>query len=102
MESKSLELKESKKQISLKKIEAQDEFDRLRHRYKISINNFQKLIDLDEDVRTISDRFNLYSVGYGLSSVLTLDRMLLNVKSQQDLFEVLFNQAQITSKAVAL
>jgi len=102
METKTLDLQEVKKQVSSKKIEAQDELDRLRHRYKISINNFQKFIDLDEDIRTISDRFNLYSVGYGLNSVITFDRMLQSIKSQIDLFDQLFNQAQITSKAVKL
>jgi small-conductance mechanosensitive channel len=102
IEAKSLDLQESKKQISLKKIEAQDEFDRVSYRYKISINNFQKFIDLDEDIRTVSDRFNLYSVGYGLTSIITFDRMIQGIKSQLDLFDVLFAQAQITSKAVAL
>jgi small-conductance mechanosensitive channel len=102
MEAKSLDLQEVKKQISSKKIQSQDELDRLRHRYKISIDNFQKFIDLDEDVRTISDRFNLYSVGYGLNSVITFDRMIQEIKSQLELFEELFNQAQISSKAVNL
>lgn len=102
METKSAEIQEQKKQISVKKVEAQDELDRYRHRYKISINNFQKFIDLDDDIRTISDRFNLYSVGYALGKVLTFDKKIQYLKSQQDLLEVLFKQAQVTSKAVSL
>lgn len=102
MDNKIAELQHVKSEIVLKKVEAQDELDRLRHRFKISVNSIRQFIDLDQDVSSVSERLSLYNVAYGYSSVVTLDRMINKIKLQVNLLESQYYQAQIALKEIKL
>jgi len=102
MDVKVAELQNIKNESIAKKIEAQDELDRLRHRFKVSITSMRQFIDLDQDVSTIAERFSLYNVGYAFNLVATLDRIINKTKVQMNLFESQYNQAQISLKEIKL
>lgn len=101
-EAKRAELLKLRQDTAAKKVEVQEELDRLRHRFKSSIVNMQQFIELDQDIHTISDRFALYSVTYGLNMVLLYDRMLQKVKTELHLLDAQDRQMQIATQAALL
>ena len=102
MDTKVSELQNIKNETALKKVEAQDELDRLRHRFKLSINSMRQFIDLDQDVSSISERFALYNVAYAFNSVISFDRIIHKIKLQINLLETQLHQAQTSFKEVKL
>ncbi|MBI2344600.1 mechanosensitive ion channel [Candidatus Dependentiae bacterium] len=102
MDSKISELQNIKNEIILKKVETQDELDRLRNRFKITVNNMRKFIELNQDISTISERFALYSVANAFVSLSTFDRMIHKIKLQVNVLEDQYVQSQVALKEVKL
>ncbi len=102
LDTKIYELQNIKNEIALKKVEAQDELDRLRHRFKLSISNMRQFMDLEQDVSSVSERFALYSVAYAFNSVISFDRTLHKIKLQINLLDSQLHQAQMSFKEVKL
>jgi len=99
---KRAELMAIRQNVASKKVEAQDDFDRLKHRFKMSLTTMQQFIDLDQETQTVSDRFALYSVAYALSMVQTFDRALQQIKAQVMVQEAQERQAQISAQTVKM
>lgn len=99
---KRAELVKSRQDIAAKKLEAQEELDRLRHRFKLTIANMQQFMELDKDIHSISDRFALYSVTYALNIVLVYDRMLQKIKTELLVQDAQDRQILTTYQAVQL
>jgi len=101
-ELKRAELIKLRQDMASKKLESQDELDRLRHRFKLSVTNMQQFIDLDRDVHTVSDRFALYSVTYALNMVLVYDRTLQKIKTELLMQDAQERQTLVSAQAVQL
>ncbi|MBP9764748.1 mechanosensitive ion channel [Candidatus Babeliales bacterium] len=101
-EQKHAELVKLRQEVAQKKIAAQDDFDRLKHRFKISLGTMQQFLDFDRDVQTISDRFALYSVGHALSSMVKLDGQLQNIKIMLLVQDAQDRQTYIALQAIKL
>lgn len=99
---KRTELMTVRQNIASKKIEAQDELDRLQNRFKLSIATMQQFVDMDQETQTIAERFSLYSVGYAFSTIQTFDRSLQRIKAQVMVLEAQERQARVSAQAVRM
>lgn len=101
-ELKKIDLAKLKQETLAKKIDIQEEYNRLKHRFKIAINSVQHFIELDQETQTISERFGLYSTGAAFNMTATLDRVLQKIKLEITLQDSFERQAQVALQTVKL
>lgn len=101
-ETKKADLIKLRQDVAIKKLQNQEDLDRLRHRFKMSINSLKQIEDIEFKEHSISDSFALYAIAQAYSTVVTYDRMLLKIKSEILLQDFKIKQSSATYQAIKL
>jgi small-conductance mechanosensitive channel len=101
-DTKKTEFTALRQDVASKKMQAQEELDRLRLRFKIKMNSLKNIEDAEFQAHAMSENFAIFTVAQAYSIVVTYDRMLLKIKIEMLEQEVRLKQAQIVSDTVKL
>lgn len=99
---KRTELTALRHQVAAKKLQGQEELDRLRARFKIKMVTLKEMADLEFQSHSNSENVANFSVANAYAAVVAHDRQLTKIKIEMILVEVKEKQAQIMSDMVKL
>lgn len=99
---KKAELVKLRNEIAARKINSQEELDRLRKRFKVSFTKLKQLEDVEVSAHGISDSFALYSVAHAYVMVATNERILYKIKIEMMLQDAKMQQSQVVADTVKL
>lgn len=101
-ELKKVELGKQRQDLAALKLQAQEELDRLRHRFKLKIQSLKQIEDAQFDAHAIADTFATYALAHAYASVVTQDRLLYKIKLEILAQDIKSKQTQITFDTVKL
>lgn len=99
---KKAELVQLRQIVAAKKLQMQDELDRLRLRFKIKMQSLKQVGEVEYQDQSVSENFAIYTLAKCYANVVTLDRMLYKIKNEIFAQDAKALQSKITSDTVKL
>lgn len=88
--------------VASKKLQAQEELDRLRLRFKIKMQSLKQIEDAEYQSHAVSENFAVYNLAQAYATVVTFDRMLFKIKVDILVQDAKALQSKIISDTVKL